>query len=162
MKRYMRAIFLAADRNGRLPIRHAWRAFLLLLIALLCGPVLAVEIDDAAKSNVVSSPQAEVAWISGGVGDDAMAEMRKVAPAYNVHLLLTGSRGNYLAGIPFTVSRRGQVVVSGVTEGPLLYLKLPAGSYQIAVEMDGARQTRAIRTSVAGPAATLRFVSRSE
>lgn len=133
-----------------------------LLIALQCWPVVAVEIDDAARSNVVSSPQAEVSWISGGVGDDAMAEMRKVSAAYNVHLLLTGPRGNYLAGVPFTVSRRGQVVVAGVTDGPLLYLKLPAGSYQIAVEMDGAQQTRAIRTSAAGPAAKLRFVSRSE
>lgn len=134
-----------------------------LLIALQCWPVQAVEIEDAAKSNVVSSPQSEISWISGGVGDEAMMEMRKVSADYNVHLLLTGPRGNYLAGIPFTVSRRGgQTMVSGVTEGPLLYLKLPSGSYQIAVEVDGARQVRNIRASASGPATRLRFVSRSE
>ncbi|HLO61356.1 MAG TPA: hypothetical protein VK165_00170 [Azonexus sp.] len=136
---------------------------LALVIALQGAPALAIDIDDAAKSNAVSSPQAEIQWISGGVGDEAMTEMRKVAGAYNVHVLLTGARGNYLAGNSFTVSRRGgQSVVSGVTEGPLLYLKLPPGSYQMAVEVDGARQTRDIRVSTSGPASNLRFVSRSE
>lgn len=142
---------------------RARRRFLALLIAIPCWPALAAEIEDAAKSNVVSSPQAEIPWISGGVGDEAMAEMRKASAAYNVHVMLTGARGNYLAGIPFTVSRRGgQPMLSGVTEGPLLYLKLPAGSYQIAAEIDGARQTRSIRVSASGSAANLRFVSRSE
>ncbi|MCG2577622.1 hypothetical protein LZ012_11520 [Dechloromonas sp. XY25] len=133
-----------------------------LLIAMHCWPAAAVEIDDAAKSNVVSGQQAEVPWISGGIGDEAMTEMRKVAANYNVRLMLTGPRGNYLAGVPFTISRRGQTVVSGVTEGPLLYLKLPAGSYQVAVETDGARQTRNVRVAASGSAANLRFVSRSE
>ena len=70
------------------------------MFALQCSPVLAVEVDDAAKSNVTSSPQEAISWISGGVGDEAMAELHKVSTAYNVHLLLTGASGNYLAGVP--------------------------------------------------------------
>jgi hypothetical protein len=134
-----------------------------MVVVLQCSPALAFELDDAAKSNVASSPQAEVSWLSGGVGDEAMTEMHKVSTAYNVHLLLTGPHGNYLAGVPFTVSRRnGQVTVSGVTEGPLLYLKLPAGRYQIAVEIDGAWQTRRIQASASGQATKVRFVARGE
>ena len=134
-----------------------------MVIVLQCAPALAFELDDAAKSNVASSPQAGISWLSGGVGDEAMAEMHKQGAAYNVHLMLTGPRGNYLAGIPFTVSRRsGQVTVSGVTEGPLLYLQLPAGRYQIAVEIDGAWQTRRVQALASGPATKVRFVAKGE
>lgn len=132
-------------------------------LALQGLPAYAVDQEQAAKSNVSSSSAAEVSWISGGVGDEAMTEMRKVASAYNVQVMMTGMHGNYLAGLPFTVTRRsGQIKVSGVTEGPLLYLKLPAGSYQIAVEINGAWQTRNIQAAVAGPAAKVRFVAKGE
>jgi hypothetical protein len=138
-------------------------ASIAILLALQCLPAHAVEVDDAAKSNASNGPQAEVPWLSGGVGDEAMAEMHKVSTDYNVHLLLTGPRGNYLAGVPFTVSRRnGNVMVSGVTEGPLLYLKLPAASYQIAVEIDGAWQTRRIQASASGRATRVRFFAKGE
>ena len=132
------------------------------MFALQCSPVLAVEVDDAAKSNVTSSPQEAISWISGGVGDEAMAELHKVSTAYNVHLLLTGASGNYLAGVPFSISRKGKVTVSGVTEGPLLYLKLPSGSYQIAVEHDGAWQSKRIQTSTSGKATKVRFVAKDK
>lgn len=146
------------------PQRGYGRLGLIALAAFLqCGPAIAVELDNASKSNVASSPQADIAWLSGGVGDEAMAEMRKLSAAYNIHLLLTGPHGNYLAGIPFTVSRRnGEVRLSGVTEGPLLYLKLPAGRYQIAVEIDGAWQTRRVQVSASGPATKVRFVAKGE
>ncbi|MBT9519605.1 MAG: hypothetical protein IV101_01810 [Dechloromonas sp.] len=148
---------------GKAPTRYGRLGFIAMIVVLQCAPVLAFELDDAAKSNVASSPQTGVSWLSGGVGDEAMAEMHKVSSAYNVHLMLTGPHGNYLAGIPFTVSRHsGQVTVSGVTEGPLLYLKLPAGRYQIAVEIDGAWQTRRVQVSASGQATKVRFVAKGE
>uniref|UniRef100_Q47EA4 Carboxypeptidase regulatory-like domain-containing protein n=1 Tax=Dechloromonas aromatica (strain RCB) TaxID=159087 RepID=Q47EA4_DECAR len=154
---------LAAVSVGKAQTRHGRLGVIAMVLALQCLPALAVDVDDAAKSNVASSTQAEVSWISGGVGDEAMTEMHKVAAAYNVHVMMTGVLGNYLAGVPFTVSRRnGQMKVSGATEGPLLYLKLPAGSYQIAVEINGASQTRRIQVSASGPATKVRFVAKSE
>ena len=148
---------------GKAQTRYGRLGLIAMVIVLQCTPALTFELDDAAKSNVASSPQAGVSWLSGGVGDEAMTEMHKVSSAYNVHLMLTGPRGNYLAGIPFTVSRHsGQVTVSGVTEGPLLYLKLPAGRYQIAVEIDGAWQTRRVQVSASGQATKVRFVAKGE
>lgn len=149
--------------EGKIQTRYGRLGVIAMVLVLQCAPAFALELDDAARSNVASSPQAEVSWLSGGVGDEAMNEMHKLSAAYNVHLLLTGPRGNYLAGIPFTVSRRnGQVTVSGVTEGPLLYLKLPAGSYQIAVEIDGAWQIRRVVASASGKPTRLRFAARGE
>lgn len=154
---------LAPVSAGKAQTRYGRFGLIAMVIILQCAPALAFELDDAAKSNVASSPQTGVSWLSGGVGDEAMTEMHKVSAAYNVHLMLTGPRGNYLAGIPFSVSRRsGQVTVSGVTEGPLLYLKLPAGKYQIAVEIDGAWQTRHIQASDSGKTTKVRFVAKGE
>jgi len=154
---------LAPVSAAKAQTRYGRLGLLAMVVILQCVPALAFEVDDAAKSNVASSPQAGVSWLSGGVGDEAMTEMHKLSAAYNVHLMLTGPRGNYLAGIPFTVSRRsGQVAVSGVTEGPLLYLKLPAGKYQIAVEIDGAWQTRHIQASASGKTTKVRFVAKGE
>ncbi|PKO49339.1 MAG: hypothetical protein CVU31_01115 [Betaproteobacteria bacterium HGW-Betaproteobacteria-4] len=142
------------------PIRLAMVA---LAAALQSSAVLAVDPENAAKTKSEISQGADVSWLSGGVGDEAMSEMRALATAYNVQVLLTGRDGHYLASIPFTVSRRnGQVMVSGVTEGPLLYVKLPAGRYQIAVEIDGAWQTRHIRVSASGNTTKLHFVAKGE
>lgn len=154
---------LAAVSVGMAQTRHGRLGVMAMVLALQCLPALAVDVDDAAKSNVASSSQGEVPWISGGVGDEAMTEMHKVAGAYNVHVMMTGVLGNYLAGVPFKVSRRsGQMTVSGATEGPLLYLKLPAGSYQIAVQINGAWQTRRIQVSASGPTTKVRFVAKGE
>ena len=154
---------LAQHFAGKAQKRYGRFGLIALMVVLQCAPALAIEVDDAAKSNVASSPQAGVSWLSGGVGDDAMAEMRRQSASYNVHLMLTGPHGNYLAGGPFKVSRlNGQLTVSGVTEGPLLYLKLPAGRYQVAVEIDGAWQTRRVQASASGPATKVRFVAKGE
>lgn len=147
--------------------RRMMVCFRLGLMAIVMGlqswSAHAVEIDDAAKSNLVGNQQTDMPWISGGVGDDAMKEMRKVAPAYNVHVLMTGAHGSYLAGIPFTVSRsRGPVKFAGVTDGPLLYLKLPAGSYRMTVDIEGAWQTRQFQIAQSGPVTKVRFVAKGE
>jgi hypothetical protein len=148
------------DVGCRLPARLGTVA----LIALLqSSPLLAVDTEAVAKTNAESSREAEVSWISGGVGDEALDEMRKVSAAYNLHLMFTGRDGHYLAGIPFKVSRRnGQAVLSGMTDGPLLYLKLAPGAYQLAAEIDGAWQTRQIQLRSSGRATKLRFVARGD
>ncbi|TEX50098.1 MAG: hypothetical protein CFR70_00160 [Rhodocyclaceae bacterium] len=134
-----------------------------MIVALQCAAVPAFALDDAAKGKAAGTPEGAVAWLSGGVGDEAMLEMRRQSAAYNVHVMLTGARGNYLAGVPFTVSlRNGKITASGVTDGPLLYLKLPVGRHQIAVDIDGVWQTRRILVARAGQAIKLRFFARGE
>lgn len=145
------------------PSRRAYSSLgLLALLALLHPSQLpAVEIDDPARANEASGPQAETAWISGGVGDEALVEMRKVAANYNVQVMFSGRQGSYLAAVPFTVARsNGQPVLSGVTAGPLLYMKLAPGTYQLAAQIDGAWQSKRIRALASGPAAKASFVSK--
>jgi hypothetical protein len=132
---------------------------LALAVAACCGPLWAATVGEVAKENKTSAPQEEMPWMSGGVGDEALAEMRKATAAYSVHLMFSNPQGGYLADIPFTVSTaNGRELYSGVSTGPLLYLKLPPGTYQIAVQLDGIWQKRNIRTGTAGVPAKASFV----
>jgi len=139
------------------------RPLLAVVIALLCAPLPAVGIDENAKANVISDPQAGVPWMSGGIGDEARDEMRKAATAYNVQIIFSNRQGSYLADIPFTVSgRNGKEILAGVSEGPLLYIKLPPAAYRISAQIDGAWQHRQIQAGATGRPVKTMFVSRGE
>ena len=152
---------------GRRPSRLSPRSALLaLLIALPSAPLFAGAVGDVTRANTTSAPQEEVAWMSGGIGDEALEEMRKAAAAYNIHVVFSDQRGSYLAGIPFTVARLApgneQQIYSAVSDGPLLYLKLPPGSYQIAARIDGVWQSQHVQAGAPGSSARLSFVSRGK
>ena len=136
-------------------------AALTIILGLQCTPLSAQEASKVAQRNAVSSSQAEIALISGGIGDESRDEMRKNAAAYNVHIVFSDRQGSYLANIPFSVTRRnGQKIYSGLSEGPLLYLQLSPGSYQIAAEIDGVWQSKRVQAGSSGSSARMVFVSR--
>lgn len=140
-------------------VKSTRRGLLALVVALQCLPLAAQEVGDVAKQNATSAPQAEIPWMSGGIGDEARDEMRKAAAAYSVHLVFSDREGSYLAGIPFTVSKvNGRELYSGVSAGPLLYLKLPPGSYQIAAKFDGVWHSKRIQAGTSGAPAKVSFV----
>jgi hypothetical protein len=136
---------------------------LALVAALFCTPLLAVEINDNAKSNAISSPQTVIPWMSGGIGDEARDEMRKAADSYNVFIVFSAPQGSYLANIQFSVTgRNGREVIKGVSEGPLLYMKLPAASYRVSALIDGVWQSKQIQAGTPGRPVRTMFVSRGE
>ena len=132
-------------------------ATLALLLAAI-GPASA----QTSPANTSASSGSEPSWLSGGVGEDSRDEMRRAASAYNVHLLFHTTGGAYLASVPFSVATaNGQEIYSGVSDGPMLYLKLKPGTYQISAEIDGTRQTRRVSVGSGAPA-RLSFVSKMQ
>jgi hypothetical protein len=134
-----------------------------LVATLPAAPLLAEESDEVAKANSFSTTRDELAWISGGVGDEAMQEMRKMASTYNVHVMFTERQGSYLANVPFSIVRRdGRMVYQGISDGPLLYLRLPVGAYRISAELDHVWQSRSIRAADARQPVRLSFVTKGQ
>lgn len=139
------------------------RPGLCLALALASSAVLAQEPPTVAAANSQSAAQAETPWLSGGIGDEALLEMRKVAPTYNVHIVFSSRSGSYLAGVPFRVlDGAGRTVYTGISDGPILYLKLAPGAYRVATEIDALWQERRIRASRAGAPVKLMFVAKGE
>jgi hypothetical protein len=99
--------------------------------------------------------QGDVAFVSGGVGDEDRSAMRAMAHDYNLHLqfALQGS-GEYLAGVNVTVTdEKGKTLLDTIADGPLFFAKLPAGRYKIAVAQGGRSQSRNVVVPTSGPVA---------
>ena len=121
-------------------------SMLALALALHCPGLLAEEMQGPSGLNATSAAQAAIPWMSGGIGEEARDAMRAAAANYNVHIVFSRADGSYVATIPFAVARQGgEVILAGVSDGPLLNLKLEPGSYQLMAEFDGKRQTRNLR-----------------
>lgn len=142
------------------PARALTFPLLALVIALQCSPLLAADENEVGRNTPAGTSHADVSWLSGGVGDEALAEMRNAKASYNVHVLFSERTGAYLASIPFKVAlAKGPSIFSGVSEGPLLYLKLKQGSYQVSAEIDGGWQHKRIVVARSGPSVEMSFVA---
>ena len=108
----------------------------------------------AQSTDLEPHQQGGVIWVSGGVGEQELQQIRQMQGLYNLRLLfaMQGS-GQYLAGIPVTIAdARGTTLVSTTAEGPYFFAKLRPGRYKITAEHDGQAQTRTISVPASGAA----------
>lgn len=127
---------------------HSARQFgMLCVTAALAGlTASAAAQPTAGYAPATSQTAGEVGVLSGGIGEAAQEEMKRAAKDYNVHLVFSNPRGEYLADVPYAVSdARGRQVASGTSDGPLLYLRLPPGSYNVAAQLGESSVTKRIK-----------------
>lgn len=95
------------------------------------------------------APQAQgnVSYVSGGVGQDEVCQIKGMQDSYNLHLLFAETPSNqFLADIPVRiVDRDGNTVLDTRTDGPYLYARLAPGSYRIVAENGDRIQSRQVR-----------------
>jgi hypothetical protein len=73
-----------------------------------------------------------VLYMTGGIGEDESKAFRALAPRYSLRLMLTTADGSYLADVDVRIETvGGKTVLNTRTEGPFLYVMLPAGRYRI-------------------------------
>ncbi|AXF12638.1 hypothetical protein CUJ91_32060 (plasmid) [Paraburkholderia graminis] len=126
-----------------------------LLLAFLISA--SVQVDALAQSVSRPASQNGVSFITGGVGEDEVAAFRSAAHRYNLRMTLASKAGSYLSDVDVTItSKSGRLVLAVRTEGPFLFVALPAGAYQIAAKADHVAQTRKIVVPSSG-ANELRF-----
>lgn len=101
---------------------------------------------DAVAAPEVRS-QNEIAYVSGGVGSDERDTMRAMARRFNVRLnVVSVKTGEALSDVDVSVAdERGKLRLRVRTEGPLLYMQLPRGRYQITAAYQGVMQTLSVR-----------------
>jgi hypothetical protein len=132
-------------RNARLSL------FLLFLVCVSAnGAAFAQSLPQPASKNGVS-------YITGGVGEDEVQAFRAAAPGYNLRMTFASKAGNYLSDIDVTImSGAGRPILSVRTEGPFLFVQLPAGRYQIRAQTHRVTETRKTQVPAHG-GADLRF-----
>lgn len=143
-------------------LRQPIPAGLVGLLSLICGARLQAGEGSPPliRSAVVSAPSESIGWMSGGVGEADRDEMRKSAAAYNVWVVFSDRSGHYLANVPFTVEGTGgRRSYTAVSEGPLLYLKLPPGDYRMSARINGVWQRQRLQVDTTGQPVRMSFVA---
>ena len=115
---------------------------------LAATPAAAIPASDLPAPKV----QGDVTYLTGGVGSDESAAMRKAEAQYPLSLEFVEHarpRDEYLAAIDVTITGpHGGTELKAQSDGPFLLAQLPAGRYTVRAEHDGVAKTRHV--SVAG------------
>jgi hypothetical protein len=85
----------------------------------------------------------DIHFITGGVGDEEVDQLKSVENDFNFHLLVTAGSGEYLSGCTLRLrdSKNMDVLATGAA-GPYFYAKLKPGSYTLDVTTSqGANQS---------------------
>jgi len=95
--------------------------------------------------NAVGGPlvQSEILYMSGGIGKDEQALMKKYAKDFNLQLVFSEFRdGDFVAGEEISIKdARGAIVFALASAGPLVNLRLPAGRYTVSASYKRAFET---------------------
>ena len=112
--------------------------FTALVTALLCTS-LAGHADELQMPRVRSS--GGIPYISGGIGADERQAMQTLASEYNLRLTFSqAGSGSLLADIKVgVIDSSGSKRLEVVSEGPLLFIRLPPGRYRLEAMHTGNR-----------------------
>ena len=73
-----------------------------------------------------------VLYMTGGIGEDEAKAFLSLAPRYSLRMMFTSANGSYLADVDVRIRNAdGRAILDTRTDGPFLYIMLPAGRYHI-------------------------------
>lgn len=111
----------------------------LLALCALCGAAQVVAQGTAAT--LVEKHYGNVAYLSGGVGEEELADIRSRERDFNLKLLFAERGGAYLGDVDVALTNAaGETVFAVQALGPYVLLRLPSGSYQFRATMNGQVQ----------------------
>lgn len=121
---------------------------------LICLVGMAASAPGMAQGSLPVSPlsqHGEVPYVTGGVGDDELAQIREQAAGHNVKILFAEQGGAYLSGVSATISASGKPPLLNIASGgPYLLVKLPPGTYEIKATHNELSQVRRFSVSSKG------------
>jgi hypothetical protein len=93
-----------------------------------------------------------ITYLSGGVGKPEAAAMRDEARHYPLSMVFSAARDNeFLADVQVTIKNNaGKEVLSTVSDGPIMLVRLPAGRYTVAAEAHGKTLHRSVQVPAKG------------
>jgi len=145
-------------------MKFPYRALPLLIMMLAFSPVLHAqeepetfeqepcsEEESRLPENAYTVGSGDVIFVSGGIGFCEAQEMRRIAPNFQLELMMvkkTPDYETYLASIPVVITDgKGSSIIETVTKGPFLLANLPTGRYEISADYNGEVKSRRVTVS---------------
>lgn len=107
------------------------------LSCLMSSQVMA----QSTASTPLEKRYGNVAYISGGIGEEERDEIRLRERDFNLKLLFAERGGSYLGDVDVVLlNAKGETMLDLKSVGPFLLVQLPGGSYGIKVSANGQIQ----------------------
>jgi hypothetical protein len=115
--------------------------------------LLALGLASAASAQTILVPQeyadGNTSYVSGGIGEDEAEAMRQAAANYPLTLELAtaagGPRDAYISDAKVDIrDGSGNPVLSTTTQGPIMLVRLPAGTYTVDVGWHGTQKHKTV------------------
>ncbi|MGR4975503.1 carboxypeptidase regulatory-like domain-containing protein [Pseudomonas sp. LARHCG127] len=116
--------------------------FCLVVLGALLFPVMLNATDLAPVDNtgvqVQPMQQNGITYLSGGIGEDEARAIEQ-AQGYNLHMTFAiGPENKYVPDVDVTVQKvSGEIVLTLSDAGPLVYVQLPPGKYNVVATRNG-------------------------
>ena len=118
-------------------------------IVLGSGLALALSAGAATESHMPpEQKQGDIAFVTGGVGQDSATAMKHAARSYPLELEFVAKakpKDEYLAEVKVSIKdEHDKMVLDTTSDGPFLLARLPAGKYQVSAEHNGKTEHRTV------------------
>lgn len=120
--------------------------------SIALGAALAmVALQAAAAPLPAAQTQGGIKYVNGGVGEDEAAAMKAEAPHYPLSIIFSaGKDGEYLANVKLSIRDAAGKELLSTAAGPITLVQLPAGTYALSAERNGALLKRTVHVSAKG------------
>ncbi|MBS1191702.1 MAG: hypothetical protein H6R10_3494 [Rhodocyclaceae bacterium] len=84
-------------------------------------------------------------YLSGGVGKEEAQDVRAAAQDYSLAMTFTDTGGKFVSDVKVDVKKsNGEEVLSALSDGPMVLVNLPPGSYTVQATLGDQTQTRKV------------------
>lgn len=93
-----------------------------------------------------------VTYVTGGIGDEELDQLRTVGNNFNLHVLFSSINGEYISNVMVRLlNDKGMEVLSVMNAGPYLYARLEPGHYTVeATDSQGVVKTAKVTVPAKG------------
>lgn len=102
----------------------------------------------------------DVSYVTGGIGKDERTAIEASKADYNLYVLSASTSGEFVGDTRVVITRTGAAEteeVLNVESGPLLYVRLPAGSYKLVASLGDVTKEQTFTVNAKGKASTIRL-----
>lgn len=110
--------------------------------------MLALSLLSSAAWAIDAREEKGMRYVSGGIGEEELNEIEAMQSQFNLKVVMAMKTGEYVSDEPVAIrDAAGHELITAAADGPLFYVRLPAGNYEVAA---GSQKPRRVTVKDTG------------